>query len=109
MPNIVYGRLLESAHISGYGFERMVDELYWLLDGTRWQQVGAGYTDVNEFPRSIDMSAFNITDKKKLHQRIKELQPAASVRAISAATGTPPKTVPRPCARSHTCAERRAI
>jgi len=31
-PDIVYGRLLESAHISGYGFECMTDELEWLLE-----------------------------------------------------------------------------
>jgi len=92
-PNIVYGRLLESAHISGYGFERMTGELEWLLEGDRWQQVGPGYADVNLFLRSIDLSAFNLAEKKRLHQRIKELQPQASTRAIGKATGTPHRTV----------------
>lgn len=92
-PDIVYGRLLESAHISGYGFERMVDELEWLLEGDRWQSVGPGHTDVNAFLRSVDLSAFNLTDKKSLHKRIKELQPTASTRAIGEATGTPQSTV----------------
>lgn len=94
-PNIVYGRLLESAHLSGYGFERMTDELEWLLDGDRWQSVGPGHTDVNEFLRSIDLSAFNLGEKKKLHRRIKELQPKATARAIAAASGTPKSTVHR--------------
>ena len=92
-PDIIYGRLLESAHISGYSFERSVDELEWLLEGDRWQQVGPGYDDVNEFLRSVDLSAFNISDKKNLHKRIKELQPDASTRAIGQATGTPQRTV----------------
>ncbi len=50
---------------------------------------------MNVFLRSIDLSAFRIDDKKKLHQRIKELQPKASVRAIGEATGTPTTTVQR--------------
>ena len=92
-PNIVYGRLLESAHISGYGFERMTRELELLLAGDDWRKVGPGFADVNAFLRSIDLSAFNIKDKAKLHNRIKELQPQASARAIAKATGTPKSTV----------------
>lgn len=92
-PEIVYGRLLESAHISGYGFERMTDELEWLLEGDRWQKVGPGYDDVNVFLRSIDLSAFNLGEKKRLHKRIKELQPDASSRAIASATGSRDRTV----------------
>jgi 16S rRNA G966 N2-methylase RsmD len=93
-PDIRYGRLLESAHISGYSFERLCDELLWLLEGDRWQKVGAGYTDVNTFLRSIDLSPFNLGDNRpKLHKRIKELQPKASTRAIGQMTGTPQRTV----------------
>lgn len=94
-PDIVFGRLLESAHISGYGFERMTDELEWLLEEDRWRKVGPGYDDVNVFLRSIDLSAFNLGEKKRLHKRIKELQPDASNRAIGRATGTPETTVRR--------------
>jgi phage N-6-adenine-methyltransferase len=94
-PDIVYGRLLEAAHISGYGFDRMTDELLWLLDGDHWRHVGPGYSNVNEFLRSIDMSAFNIADKVTLHRRIHELQPTATERAIGQATGTPKSTVHR--------------
>jgi N6-adenosine-specific RNA methylase IME4 len=95
-PNIRYGRLQEAAHISGYSFERLCDELEWLLEGERWQTVGAGYGDVNDFIRSIDLSPFNLGEtRKKLHQRIKELQPKASTRAIGAMTGVNQSTVVR--------------
>jgi hypothetical protein len=93
-PDIRYGRLLESAHISGYSFERLCDELLWLLEGDRWQSVGTGYADVNAFLRSIDLSPFNLGDNRpKLHKRIKELQPKASTRAIGQMTGAPKSTV----------------
>jgi phage N-6-adenine-methyltransferase len=93
-PNIRYGRLLESAHISGYSFERLCDELLWLLDGERWMKVGPGYADVNDFLRTIDLSPFNLgANRPTLHNRIKELQPQASTRAIGQMTGTPHTTV----------------
>ncbi len=91
---MVYGRLLEAAHISGYTFERLVNELEDLFTGERWQQVGPGYTDVNTFLRSIDLSPFNLgKNRPRLHKRIKELQPKASTRAIGQATGTAQSTV----------------
>lgn len=93
--DIVYGRLLESAHISGYGFERMTRELESLLAGDNWRTVGPGFKDINEFLRSIDLSAFNIQNKEKLHKRIKELQPESSNRAIGKATGADERTVRR--------------
>lgn len=92
-PEVLYGRILESAHISGYGFERMTRELETLLSGDAWRKVGGGFEDVNAFLKSIDLSAFNLGDKKKLHNRIKELQPKASTRAIGQMTGTPHTTV----------------
>lgn len=93
-PDIRYGRLQEAAHISGYSFERLCDELYSLLEGDEWQKVSPGYTDVNEFLKSIDLSPFNLGDNRpKLHKRIKTLQPKATVRAIGKMTGTPHTTV----------------
>ena len=96
-PNISYGRILEAAHQSGYGFERLLSELEWLLQGTRWQEVGPGFKDVNEFLRSIDLSSFNLDSaaRPRLHQRIRELQPGASTRAIAKATGTSKSAVHR--------------
>lgn len=93
-PDIRYGRLLESAHISGYSFERLCDELFSLLGSDDWQKVGPGYTDVNVFLRTIDLSPFNLDkNRPKLNKRIKELQPKASERAIAQMTGTPKSTV----------------
>ncbi len=95
-PDTVYGRLLESAHISGYTFERVCSELEWLLEDDRWQQVGPGHADVNAFLRTVDLSAFNLGENRpKLIKRIKELQPGASTRAIGKATGTPQSSVRR--------------
>jgi hypothetical protein len=93
-PDIVYGRLLESAHISGYSFERVCSELEWLLDEDRWKQVGPGYEDVNKFLRSIDTSYYNLgANRPQLVQRIKELQPKASNRAIADMVGVAESTV----------------
>lgn len=92
-PKTVYGRLLESAHISGYSFERCCTELGLLLEGDNWQKV-ASHADVNEFLRSIDLSAFNLGDKRpQLVKRIKELQPQATQRAIAQAVRVSKTTV----------------
>lgn len=95
IPNIVYGRLLEAAHISGYGFERMTDELEWLLEDDRWRQVGPGYANVLDFVGSIDLSAFDFSTKKRLQRKLKELAPDATTRAIGTATGTSHMTAHR--------------
>lgn len=95
-PDIRYGRLQEAAHISGYSFERLCDELLSLLEGDDWQKVSPGYSDVNAFLRSIDLSPFNLGDNRpKLHRRIKELQPKASTRAIGQMTGASKSEVHR--------------
>ncbi|MGH8627113.1 MAG: hypothetical protein ACREYC_18260, partial [Gammaproteobacteria bacterium] len=62
-PKIVYGRLLESAHISSYTFERLCKEIEGLLEEDRWLQV-ANHTDINAFLKSIDLTAFNLGDKR---------------------------------------------
>jgi hypothetical protein len=91
---MVYGRLRESAYISGHTFERVCAELEWLLTDERWRQVGPGYDDVNHFLRSVDFSAFNLQEKRPLLvRRIKALQPEASNRAIADALGVSHTTV----------------
>lgn len=86
-PDIVYGRLLESAHISGYSFERVCDELTWLLNENRWKQIGAGYQDFNRFLATVDLSAFNMSadQRRPLVKRMREME--ASYRAIGKAVG----------------------
>ena len=93
-PGVAYGRLLESAHFSSYGFERLCDGLEWLLKEDRWRQLGDW--DINEFLATIDLSSLNLGSKRpKLIKRIKELQPDASQRAIAKAVGVAQMTVSR--------------
>jgi hypothetical protein len=94
-PDMVYGRLREAAHVSGYTFERACEELEYLLTDDRWQQVGPGYPDINAFLRSVDFSPFNLQNRPQLVRRIKELQPEASNRAIAEAIGVSEPTVRR--------------
>jgi len=92
-PATVYGRLLESAHISGYSFERVCAELEWLLEEDRWRSVGPGYDDINAFVRSVDLSPFNMktAPRQKLVKRLAELE--ASGRATAKMLGVNHKTV----------------
>lgn len=97
-PNIVYGRLLEAAHISGYTFRRLSDELEWLLDDDRWMQVGNGYTDPNDFYASIDLSPFNMDadERRPLVRKMAAIQKAHGARnnsAIARAAGVDEGTV----------------
>jgi len=82
-PNIVYGRLSESVHISGYSLERAMGELEWLLDDNRWKKVGAGYSDINDFLKTISFKEFKIAiqQRKELAKRLTELE--ASQRATA--------------------------
>ena len=57
-------RLLESAHISGYSFERVCAELEWLLEEEHWKQVGLGYEHINDFLQTIDLSPFNLSSEQ---------------------------------------------
>lgn len=95
LPHVVYGRLLESAHISGYSFERVCSELEWLLEEDRWQSVGPGYEDINEFVRSVDLSPFNMkgAPRQKLVRRLADLE--ASQRATAKMLGKSVGTVNR--------------
>jgi phage N-6-adenine-methyltransferase len=92
---IAYGRLLESAHFSSYGFERLCDSLKYLLDEDRWRQLGRDW-DINEFLATIDLSSLNLGKKRpELIKRIKELQPDASQRTIAKVMGVGQATVNR--------------
>jgi 16S rRNA G966 N2-methylase RsmD len=92
-PNIVYGRLLESAHLSGYSFERTCAELEWLLEDDRWKAVGPGYDDISAFVRSVDLSPFNMDaeSRRALARRLAELE--ASQRATAEMLGVARATV----------------
>ena len=55
-PDIVYGRLRESAHLTGYAFERVCAEFEYMLTNNRWREVAGGFSDINAFVRSIDLA-----------------------------------------------------
>lgn len=93
-PSVVYGRLRESVHISGYSASRACDALEWLLEEERWKSVGVGFADGNQFLSTIDLSEFRIDEsrRKKLVKKIKEVT-EASQRAIGSALGVSLGTV----------------
>jgi hypothetical protein len=93
--NIVYGRLLESVHISNYSTDRACDELEYLLEENRWKAVGKGYDDISEFARSLnpkdEQLRFARDRRKKLAGLLDKL--GASQRATAKALGVDESTV----------------
>src|ERR671919_2453165 len=91
-PEVIYGRLLEAAHISGYSFERACAELDWLLEEDRWRQIN-GFNHINDFLQTIDLSPFKIesSQRKALAKKLEALQ--ATQRPIAKALGTTQKTI----------------
>src|SRR5436190_22138938 len=94
-PDQVHGRLLEGVHLAGYSFERACANLEWLLDDDRWRHVGKGFDDVNAFLASIRLDEFRVVaeQRRRLAQRIKELQPQASNRKIAGVLGVDEGTI----------------
>lgn len=90
----VHGRLLESAHIAGYTFNRAADELKWLLKDDRWK--GLGFADGAAFAESIYglFKEFKgtIEQRKEVAQ---QLAGVASQRAIAKVLGVNASTVSR--------------
>ena len=93
--NIIYGRLTEAVHISGYSLERAMGEFEWLLDEGRWRKVGNGYDDIDEFLKSLNFSDFKISieQRKNIANKLAELQ--ASQRATAKMLGVSNKTINR--------------
>ena len=103
-PNTVHGRLLEAVHISGYTFERACSELEWLLEEDRWKQVGGGFSDINDFLATIDLSEFRIAidQRKNLAKKLADIH--ASQRATARALGVAHTTLQRDLADGTKCA-----
>ncbi len=95
IPNVVYGRLLESVHISGYSAARACDELEWLVEDDRWKSVGPGFDDGNEFAKTINLSEFQLAvdRRKNLAKKLFAIQ--ATQRVIGSALGVTQTTVGR--------------
>jgi N6-adenosine-specific RNA methylase IME4 len=93
-PNTVHGRLLESAHISGYSFERACSELEWLLEDERWR--GLGFDDGAAFAESIFgiFADFKISVEQR-KPLAKKLTAIASQRAVAKVIGVDVATINR--------------
>ena len=91
-PDIVYGRLLESAHLTGYAGDRMCAELDWLLDGDRWRQVGPGYAHINDFLATVNLAAVDMSSvrRQSIIRKLDELGATQRpmVRALGVGKGT---------------------
>jgi len=94
-PETIYGRLLESVHISGYSMERACIGLGWLLEDNRWKEVGDGFDDINKFAESINKPQikYAVDKRKELVNKFSELE--ATQRATAKALGVDPMTVNR--------------
>lgn len=92
-----YGALREGIFLSGFSFERACAKLEWLLDENRWRGVGDGFDDVNDFLTSIKLDQLKgaAEQRKRIAERIKQLQPKASNRAIAKTLGVGETTVRR--------------
>lgn len=105
--NIVYGRLTEAIHISGYSLERAIGELKWLLEESKWKKIG--FSDFNEFTKSLKFSDFKIVAEQR--KEIAELmaREGASQRATAKMLGVGVGTVNRDIVPSGTPEEKSTI
>lgn len=91
-----YGRLTEGLHLTGYSFERACSNLEWLLQDDRWQRCGQ-FKDVNAFLDSVRLDQFRAAAeaRKRIAERIKELQPETTNRQIARTLGVGSSTIDR--------------
>jgi len=87
----------EGAHLAGYSLNRSIENLRWLLEDAKFEQLSAGYKNVNEFLRDT-AQVFKLLDikpeeRKQIAELVKDLQPKASQRAIADMVGVSEKTV----------------
>ena len=92
-PEAIYGRLLESVHISGYTMARACTKLKRLLEKDDWKTVGGGFDDIDEFALSIDLSQFKIAldERKDIAKLFAKKQ--ATQRATAHALGVSKSTI----------------
>ncbi len=97
-----YGRLIEGVHLSGYTFERACQHLEWLLVGDRWQACG-DFKDINVFLDSLRLDQFRpvAETRKRVAERIRELQPEVSNRQIARTLGVAEGTIRNDTAQNY--------
>jgi N6-adenosine-specific RNA methylase IME4 len=84
--NEAYGELKANLFIAGFTLERAFRNfLEPLLTGDGWRLCGPGYTDINAFMDSLRLDKFRsiASERKRIAERIKELQPEVSNRQIA--------------------------
>jgi DNA modification methylase len=96
-PDTIHGRMKEGAHLAGYSLQRSIENLRWLLEDSRFEELSNGYRNVNDFLRDTQ-GAFalvnvNPEERKQIAELIKELQPQASQRAIADMVGVSHPTI----------------
>lgn len=94
-PSQVHGRALEALHIGGYGVERSLRDLKWLLEEDRWQRCGEGYEDIELFLETFSLADYKIaiSERKEIVKLLAEKR--ATQRAIAQAVGVDKATVNR--------------
>jgi N6-adenosine-specific RNA methylase IME4 len=99
--NQAYGALTEGLYLASFTFERAMAQALRLLKDGGWRLVGGGFDDVNDFVRSLRLDQFKVIaeQRKDFAQRVKELQPQVSNRAIAGALGVGHDTVDRDLGR----------
>ena len=108
--NQSYGALTEGFYIAGFTFERAMGRVLSLLKDGGWRQVGAGFDDVNDFVRSLDLHQFKVLaeQRQEFTTRVKALQLEVSNRAIAEALGVSHDTVNRDAGRNRPPDDRNA-
>ena len=96
-PDVIHGRMKEGAHIAGYSLQRAMENLRWLLEDSRFEQLASGHNNVNDFLRDTQdaFTLLNIKpeERKQIAELVKELQPKASQRAIGDLMGVSNETI----------------
>jgi hypothetical protein len=95
----VYGSLQQGVHMAGYALARSLTDLETLIEGDNWK-FGGTFKTINDFLASVRLDEkeqlrLAAQARKRIANRIKELQPEASGRAIAKAIGANPRTIQR--------------
>jgi len=95
--NQAYGALTEGLYLANFTFERAMGNVLAVLKSGQWRKVGAGFTDVDVFVRSLQLDRFRVVaeQRKEFVERVLELRPDISHRAIAGALGVSHDTVDR--------------
>lgn len=94
-PDMVFGRLIESAFFGGSAIERLLAEFKWLLTEDRWKQVGAGFSDIDQFLKAINLEKYSldVSERKEIAKLLNAQR--ATQRAIGNALGVDHRTIGR--------------